>query len=190
MQSYSQAGQDLFVFHSLGRPESGTFLELGANDPFYNSNSYALELEGWRGVIVEKERCYQARLMEARKCTVIIFDATMLDYKNLANSYFKSGLDYLSLDVETDTNTTLDLVIQWLRPKIITAEHNLYLPKYEGFMEHQREVLFGCGYDLVCSNVHYEGQDYEDWWVLPQFNSVANKMRCYGKEGKDIVRLL
>ena len=53
-QHGSQAGQDLFVVAMLGGSKNKTFLEIGAGDPDYMSNTYLLEKEfGFSGVAID-----------------------------------------------------------------------------------------------------------------------------------------
>lgn len=50
---YSQNGEDYYLWSVLGRPLAGFFVEVGAFDGVYLSNTYALEQMGWKGVCVE-----------------------------------------------------------------------------------------------------------------------------------------
>lgn len=52
---YSQIGQDQYYIEKISnRKERGTFLDVGAYDGKYNSNTYALEKNyGWTGICVE-----------------------------------------------------------------------------------------------------------------------------------------
>jgi hypothetical protein len=52
MKSYSQAGQDLFVNAILNKND-GFFIEIGAYDPEYLSNSLMLEELGWNGICID-----------------------------------------------------------------------------------------------------------------------------------------
>ena len=50
---YSQYGQDVAVFDLLGRPSTGVFVDIGANDGRSLSNSLLFEEQGWTGICVE-----------------------------------------------------------------------------------------------------------------------------------------
>lgn len=49
----SSAAEDCFMWMILGRPTTGTFVEVGAHDGYRGSNTYALEAMGWTGVLIE-----------------------------------------------------------------------------------------------------------------------------------------
>src|SRR5271165_5197371 len=102
--SYSQAGQDLFVYERLVKPTnnlSGTFLDIGCGMPSTISNSVALERLGWRGLLVDidPERVALCRL--ERKNPVIEQDATKIDWAGVCEAHGLSReIDYLSLDID------------------------------------------------------------------------------------------
>jgi hypothetical protein len=54
-ESYSQHGEDLYVFNTIlrGQRESGIYVDIGASHPARLSNTYLLYKKGWRGLIVE-----------------------------------------------------------------------------------------------------------------------------------------
>jgi hypothetical protein len=53
--SYSQNGEDLIIKDLFARTgiNKPTYLDVGANDPFYISNTYLLYTKGSKGVCVE-----------------------------------------------------------------------------------------------------------------------------------------
>jgi len=55
MTYYSQIGQDEYFIENISkRKRNGVFLDIGANDGLFGSNTAALELEyGWTGICVE-----------------------------------------------------------------------------------------------------------------------------------------
>jgi hypothetical protein len=56
MESYSQIRQDLFVLFALGKTP-GYFVEFGACDGVYLSNTFLLETYyGWSGLLVEPSK--------------------------------------------------------------------------------------------------------------------------------------
>lgn len=61
-KSKSENYQDLFVLWQLKQKKNGLFVEFGATDGVYGSNSLLLEQEGWRGVLSEPARCWHNRL--------------------------------------------------------------------------------------------------------------------------------
>jgi FkbM family methyltransferase len=55
------------VWEYFGRRREGVFVEVGANDPVAGSQTWLLEQNGWRGVLVEPQSAHQPRLREQRK---------------------------------------------------------------------------------------------------------------------------
>jgi FkbM family methyltransferase len=69
-ESYSQIRQDLFVLFALGS-ESGFFVEFGACDGVYLSNTFLLETYyGWDGILVEPLTYYNRIIKSKRTATV------------------------------------------------------------------------------------------------------------------------
>lgn len=56
-QSYSEYGQDAFVLRRIynSKPD-GIFVDVGANHPIVDSNTYLLELNGWTGLAIEPQK--------------------------------------------------------------------------------------------------------------------------------------
>lgn len=55
------------VWEFFGRKRDGFFVEVGANDPHSGSQSWLLEQNGWRGVLVEPQAALCAALRRERK---------------------------------------------------------------------------------------------------------------------------
>lgn len=70
---YSQANQDQAVLTLLQFQRQGYFIDLAANDPIYNSNTYALERQyGWTGLCIEPNPMYWYNFTRYRPtCTVV-----------------------------------------------------------------------------------------------------------------------
>ncbi len=66
--SFAQQGEDLIIRDMLGwfRITRPTYLDIGANDPVVNSNTYLFYLRGSRGVLVEPNPALVARLQKER----------------------------------------------------------------------------------------------------------------------------
>lgn len=70
-RSSAQLFQDLWVLWESGSREGGCFVEFGACDGTFLSNSWLLERAyGWRGVVAEPNPVYHAALKANRRCVV------------------------------------------------------------------------------------------------------------------------
>ena len=70
-KSQSQLRQDLFVISELGFKRDGYFVEFGATDGLYLSNSYLLEKEfSWRGIVAEPATRWHDALRKNRSCSI------------------------------------------------------------------------------------------------------------------------
>lgn len=52
-KTFSQTGEDRIVDFYLGNLKTGFYVDIGANDPVYQSNTYLFYKKGWSGVCVE-----------------------------------------------------------------------------------------------------------------------------------------
>lgn len=55
------------IWEFFGRKKEGVFIEVGANDPHSGSQTWLLEQNGWRGVLVEPQAALCEKLRLARK---------------------------------------------------------------------------------------------------------------------------
>lgn len=69
--SKSQLGQDLFVLCESFFKKDGFFIEFGATDGVFLSNTYLLEKQfGWRGILVEPARVWHKDLTDNRNVVI------------------------------------------------------------------------------------------------------------------------
>ena len=69
--SKSERFQDIFVIGLLKEKENGYFVEFGAADGIFCSNTHILENEfGWKGILAEPAKIWHQRLYENRKCHI------------------------------------------------------------------------------------------------------------------------
>ncbi len=193
-KSRSQAGQDRFAFEVLGRPEKGTFLDIGANNPIDINNTYALEQMGWLGLLIDNSEQSKLACQEKRLSPFMLADATKIDWSDkllesrwatnppgqrkipfkydcdLSGGYVGTSvlIDYLSLDVDEATLDTLrSMPLGKLRFRVVTIEHDAYR-----FGEMRRDqmidVLVKNGYEILCPDVCDQGLSFEIWAVDPK----------------------
>ena len=92
--SYSQLCQDLLgIFVMKGQP--GIFVEIGANHPNINSNTFLLEKLGWKGVLVEPSPRFHPILQESRDA-LIVRKAVTAEQKGVATLKLMGNADEMS----------------------------------------------------------------------------------------------
>ena len=69
--SPSQYGQDQVVYELLGKPKTGIFVDIGANDGTTFSNSLFFEKLNWTGVCIEPHPIAFQQLTSARSCDLL-----------------------------------------------------------------------------------------------------------------------
>jgi tetratricopeptide (TPR) repeat protein len=179
--NYSQAFQDMFVLTMLNGKRDGSFLDIGASDPYFNNNTALLEKFGWRGESFEINKDYKADFDYNRICKLTIADATKVDFSNLSGH-----IDYLSLDIEPPEATLqmlLKLPLEKVSFGVITFEHDYYLNNDSLVRERSREYLKSHGYRLVLSDVSINKfNSFEDWWVHPSVVNTKNISIIYDLE--------
>jgi hypothetical protein len=173
-KSYAQALQDMFVLVALQGKKNGVYLDIGAFDPIFISNTYLLDRAfGWSGIAVDITPDCAGKFQRAgRNCRFIQADATKLDYVTLLANY--SRIDYLSLDIEPNIHTLeclRALPLDTCRFSVITFETDVYDPQpdSEYVRRESRELLKKKGYILVNGNVSNldDEHPFEDWYLDP-----------------------
>lgn len=189
-KSQSQGGQDRFVWEVTWHKKDGLFLDIGANHPTSINNTYALEQQGWRGIMVDSERILSG---DDRKSPYLQADATKVKWLFQLRRYgIPNLIDYLSLDVDDATlNALLAIPLDHIRFNVATIETDRYRLG-DGPRNAIREIMLGHGYDLVCEDVkiHYpEGQisEFEDWYVSPELSANAERFRSRSKIWNEIL---
>lgn len=192
-RSYSQAGQDTFVYRLLVKPENkldGTFLDIGCCHPTENNNTYGLEQLGWHGVLLDQDSNAIKMCTASRVNPAFCVDAATWDYSAWSSKQSRPYIDYLSLDCD---HATLDILRSISASssifRAITIEHDFYrfgaLPRTT-----MRQLLFAAGYDLLCADVSDRQLPFEDWWVKPNLVDmyVAERFRSNGLSWQEIMQ--
>lgn len=181
--SYAQCLQDMFVLAALNGKRNGTFLEIGAFEAKFISNTYLLESTfGWRGASVDiEESSRNSFLLNGRMTAFYLGDALKMNYDFiLSRAPFTSNrIDYLTLDIEPSVITLACLKLLPLdryRFSCITYETDYYDPATpketsEAVRAESRRILEDKGYVLVAGNLSNLNDDnpMEDWWMDSQY---------------------
>lgn len=76
---FSQNGEDYLLWAVLGDRTDGFYVDVGAFDGVYLSNSYSFELAGWRGVCIEPLPAFYERCRAARPGAACVHAACVAD---------------------------------------------------------------------------------------------------------------
>lgn len=181
----SEAGQDLFVIAMTKGKRSGTFLEIGCNDDYRESNTWLLEkLLNWSGISIDLPSGpgYEQVWSNSRPGSQLLTtDAVTYDY-SLLPEYF----DYLQIDIAPPSANlrVLESVLKSQKFSVITYEHDAWDGSGEGrdAREYGREILSAAGYTMIVGDIalpiHRRFDPaheiyFEDWWVHPDYIDQA-----------------
>lgn len=168
-KSYAQAGQDRFAHEIIG--DSGTYLEIGANNPVAINNTYALEKLGWTGLSVDNSGESMEAFERERENFFYLTDAAAP--QNWQAALAQAGLptheiSYLSLDIDESTVACLkNLPLDRVRFRVLTIETDAYRlgtgPRAEIL-----NILRRHGYQVLCADVMDQGLPFEIWACDPE----------------------
>ena len=184
-RNYSQAFQDMFILSLLNGKKNGLYLEIGAQEPFFQNNTALLETEyDWKGISIEIREDLCNMFRQQRKNSIVCQDATTIDYTYLLDEFGQGNVfDYLQIDCEP-SKTTFDILLMIPFEKyqfgIITYEHDHYVDMTNSYRNKSREYLESKGYKLIVTNISAnEFCPFEDWWYHPDLidQEMVNKMR-------------
>lgn len=193
-RNYAQAFQDLLVL-GLYDGQPGTYLEIGAADPYWGSNTALLEEFGWKGVGLENQQKFKDAFdKSSRRNKLILQDATQIDYRKFLKKHFgkEKVINYLQVDCEPPSVTfaiLLSLPIEEYKFGVITFEHDYFVDHTSTYRDRARKYLEAAGYELLINDVGpTDWYSFEDWFVHPEVISPEKikeyRQICYDKVHK------
>jgi hypothetical protein len=186
--SNARENQDLFILSLFGKEHKGTYLEIGANHPVTDSNTYLLETSfGWKGLGIERHGEFVAEHDKIRTNKCIQTDATIANYDALLTQYcLGPHIDFLQVDIEPAKCTFKALQqIDFSKYSfsIITFEHDFYREGPE-VRDQSREFIKSLGYTLCIEDVMHGDLIFEDWYINPSTIPNDNWKEFKGKNIK------
>ena len=99
LKSYSQFQEDLLIDMLLNNQQTGFYVDIGANDPFYGSNTQRFYSRGWRGINIEPnleayKRINENRLNDINLNIAVSENTGDLTFYLIGNDSSRSTLDY------------------------------------------------------------------------------------------------
>lgn len=172
-KNFAESYQDIFVLTMLNGKRQGTYLEIGAANPFYGNNTALLEQNyEWTGVSLDIDQQFVDAFSRERRNPCLLKDATLIDYEKFLNGLnFPRNIDYLQLDCDPPDVTykiLLSIPFEKYKFAVITYEHDYYCDTSKSFREKSRKYLESFGYVMVVGDIApNEWRNYEDWWIHP-----------------------
>jgi hypothetical protein len=176
-KNFAESYQDMFVLTMLNGKKNGTYLEIGAGNSFYGSNTALLEQKyNWTGIALDLDERFVEAHQKERKNPCLLRDATTINYeKFLSGLNFNTTIDYLQIDCDPPSvsyQILLQIPFEKYKFAVITFEHDYYCDESKSFREKSRNYLESYGYVLVAGDIAPdEWRNYEDWWVHPDLVS-------------------
>lgn len=112
LNSYSQFNEDIFIDYLLNN-ERGFYIDVGANDPNFNSNTKRFYLKGWTGINIEPNLYIYDKLLKFRANDVNL-NIAVSKTKGKIKIYhmgYDSTLSTLNYDVAKEVSEKLKLPI-------------------------------------------------------------------------------
>ncbi len=186
LKSNSRENQDLFVLYVLNKKNNGTYIEIGANHPIIDSNTFLLEKEfNWKGLSFEIDVTLVNTFNVIRTNPCILADATVIDYNQLFEfCNTPKHIDFLQLDIDPHENTLKALNkidLSKYEFSIITYEHDFYRGG-EKEREESRKILDNYGYTRVISDVMHDDFIFEDWYINEKYMPNDNWKNFIGEK--------
>lgn len=191
-KNLSESFQDMFVLSMLDGKKKGTYLEIGAGQPFYGNNTGLLENNfEWTGVSLDINEQFVKEYAEQRKNVCLLRDATTTNFETLLEAMsMPAEIDYLQIDCdppENSFNVLMNIPFDSRKFAVITFEHDHYANDSSSIRDKSRKYLEAHGYKLVVNNIAPDSwRAYEDWWVHPDLvdEKIINKFLLVNDDTK------
>ncbi len=169
--SYSNSLRDVFV-STLIKRVSGTYVEIGVEDPIMNNSTNLLENDYlWRGISLDWNENVINKFNSTRRNKAFFGDAIKADYKQLfVDNILPNEIDYLQIQYNEKESLAILKAVPFDDYKfgIITFKHDYYKSQ-SNVRDESRKFLEQRGYELLISDVSYNClQSFEDWWIHPE----------------------
>lgn len=158
-----------------GDLKNGYYLEMGVGHYKNNNNTYFLEtFHDWKGLSLDISEHVVKDFNDNRKNECVLTDATTFNWiRFLERSNYPKVIDFLSIDIDFETNNYLNLFALLNLPllqykfKVISIEHNAGIfYNLTKCRDIQRDVLTSLGYHLLAHG------EVDDIWCLEKVGSM------------------
>jgi len=193
----SQAGQDKWVCEFFNYKHNGFFIDVGANDGIWLSNTYYLEKElQWTGICIEAGITPYNALKRNRSCICIQkliadmncgaefeeiaytgraridgrYQVDMSRLDTLMSGYdIPKVIDYISIDTDGyDLRVLSGFPFDKHEVILWTLEHN----DNKKIKQSMKELMNNKGYVIAVEDVKDEGCIFEDWYINKNYASI------------------
>jgi FkbM family methyltransferase len=177
----SSANCDLKILYFLKNIENGFFIEAGAHDGLFQSNTKILEDLNWNGILIEPSKILFERCKLNRKVFIENYALTSLSYEYSTINGFvneipiKDGIILMGLKEEICQTTTITEICK----KYKQTKIDFFSLDTEGY---EIEILKGIDFDLIDINYflielnskYYTYEELISFMNLKNFDLICN----------------
>lgn len=170
--NYSQNNEQQVILDYFGEHFKGTFLDLGANDGQTLSNTRALALNGWSGMLVDASAnaTNKASLLYNGNNSVEVVNVAIAPYKGFIK-FYESGTHLGGEDVSLVSTIIESEKKRWVKEQFTEVQ----VP-----CDTVANIINGRTFDFI--SIDIEGMDFE---VLSAIDLTGVKMVCVEFNGKE-----
>ena len=170
--NYSQNNEQQVILDYFGNHYIGSFLDLGCNDGLTFSNTRALGLRGWSGVLVDASQKATSLAQGVYKDNdrVQVVNIAIAPYKGFI-AFYESGTHLGGEDVSLVSTIIESEKQRWVKEQFTEVQ----VP-----CDTVNSIINGHTFDFI--NIDIEGMDYE---VLSQIDLTGVKMVCVEFNGTE-----
>ena len=175
---YSQNNEEQFILKYFHSKPKGTFLDIGANDGITLSNSHALALNGWSGLLFEPSKTASNKANELYKdnLSVKVYQIAVTDF-NGESTMHESGTHLNQGDTSLLSTLQLMETKRWVNETFTPVQVETW--DFKTLMKKSRTNVFNF------ITIDAEGYDYI---ILEQIDltAVGCEMICIEHNGVEI----
>jgi hypothetical protein len=158
---YAFDGEDEYVLAEAGLGPGKLFVDIGAGDGITWSNTLYLARNGWRGLAIECDQNKLAVLRELHSLSQVAVLGKRLNPCDAVGELRRFGVpdvfDCMSVDIDGVDAWMIESILKEMRPAIIIAEFNHYVPPPIRFCMNLKndfvwgkDQLFGASIQHLC----------------------------------------
>jgi len=187
LQSFSQFNEDLLIDMLLGQKEKGFYIDIGANDPIFNSNTQKFYTRGWHGINIEPNLKAFINLKDSRPRDINLNVAISDSERELVFYYLSDDSTLSTLDQQAAEKMAKMLNLELTSGKVKTNSLKNILDQELKVNEIDFMSVDAEGHDLVVLKSN-DWDKYRAAVLMVESNNEFAEIRSY-MDSKDYLHI-